>query len=135
VSAIECLHILTTSYSRCDRCGHVVKKAARLAARLRGRFGVGESAATQVPQGVSRHTVVKGDAVGEVVLWVRPRQAKDLLIGTGPESLPADPPHLKSDLVAEVTDGVNLAALGLYVGLVVDVKMDGVVTLSSRVKS
>jgi len=93
-----------------------------LAARLRGRFGVGESAATQVPQGVSRHTVVKGDAVGEVVLLVRPRRQ-------GSEFF------LKSDLVAEVTDGVNLAALGLYIGLVVDVKMDGVVTLSSRAKS
>ena len=130
----QCLHTLTQSYSRCDRCGHVVKKAARLAARLRGRFGVGESAATQVPQGVSHHTVVKGDAVGEVVLLVRPRRAQLASGAFNTNPLP-DPAHLHSDLVAEVTDGVNLAALGLYVGLVVDIKMDGVVTLSSRAKS
>jgi len=134
VSTTQCLHILTTSYNRCDRCGHVVKKAARLAARLRGRYGVDETAATQVPQGVSRHTVVKGDAVGEVALWVRPRRAQlaDGVVNTYPAP---DPAHLHSDLVAEVTDGVNLAALSLYVGLVVDVKMDGVVTLSTRAKS
>jgi len=134
VLTAQCLHILTTSYSRCDRCGHVVKKAARLAARLRGRYGVGEAAATQVPQGVSRHTVVKGDDVGEVVLLVRPRRVL-LALGAFNTNPSPDPQHLHSDLVAEVTDGVNLAALGLYVGLVVDVKMDGVVTLSSRAKS
>ncbi len=117
-----CLHVLTTSLSRCDRCHLVVKKSARLAARLRGRHGEADSTLpVTVPQGTSTHVVVKGDCVGEVVLCVRPRRAVD--------------EHLKTDLVAEVIHGVNLAAVGLYVGLVVEVKTNGVVTLSSGAKS
>jgi len=120
----SCLHVLTTSLSRCDRCHLVVKKSARLAARLRGRHGAADSTLPViVPQGTSTHVVVKGDVVGEVTLCVRPRRASP------------DPEHLKTDLVAEVTSGVNLDAVGLYVGLVVEVKTNGVVTLSSGAKS
>lgn len=117
-----CLHVLTTSLSRCDRCHLVVKKSARLAARLRGRHGAADSTSPViVPQGTSTHVVVKGDVVGEVTLCVRPRHKFETL--------------LQSDLVAEVTSGINLAAVGLYVGLVVEVKTNGVVTLSPGAKS
>jgi len=131
----SCLHVLTTSLSRCDRCHLVVKKSARLAARLRGRHGAADSTLPViVPQGTSTHVVVKGDVVGEVTLCVRPRRAL-LAPGAFNTNPSPDPEHLKTDLVAEITGGVNLDAVGLYVGLVVEVKTNSVVTLSSGTKS
>lgn len=84
-----------------------------------------------VPQGVSTHFVVKGDHVAEVVLCVRPRRI-DAELAVDLSTLPPDPDHLTTPFVAEITGGDNLEAVGLHVGLVVEVKAQGVVVASRQ---
>lgn len=123
-----CLHVVAASSTVCERCNKLVPAAALHAARLRHMHGCAESSLpTFVDQGVSTHTVVKGDVVGEVVIWVRPRRK----LGSQGELSP-DPPdadHLTTDLVAEITTGCD--AVGLPTGLVVEVKAQGVVVAST----
>lgn len=126
-TSTSCLHVVAASTTLCERCNKIVAPNALHAARLRHMHGDAESLPTFVEQGVSTHTIVRGDVVGEVVICVRPRRGLDRPGSLEPDGIRRypDPDHLRTDLVAEITTGCD--AVGLPTGLVVEVKVQGVV--------